>query len=117
VSTPLSPQSEPPLGPLPAAPIPEVLAEDIRVPLRLTVTRGTLGLELYEPVELGPLSVTALSLSLPGLKFPVDLSGGLARFRNRRGELEHVRFELDLDGLAALLQVRTRDVLTGPDRR
>ena len=117
MSTPLSPQSEPPLGPLPAAPIPEVLAEDIRVPLRLTVTRGTLGLELYEPVELGPLSVTALSLSLPGLKFPVDLSGGLARFRNRRGELEHVRFELDLDGLAALLQVRTRDVLTGPERR
>jgi cellulose synthase operon protein C len=117
VTNPLSPQSEPPLGSASPAPPPAVLAEDVRVPLRLTVTRGTLGLELYEPVELGPVSVTALTLSLPGLKFPVDLSGGVARFRNRRGELHHVRFELDLDALAALLTARTRDVLTGPERR
>ena len=117
MTTPLSPKSEPPLGPPPAPATAEPLAEDLRVPLRLTVTRGTLGLELYEPVELGPLMVTALSLSLPGLKFPVDLSGGVARFRNRRGELEHVRFELDLDALGALLASRTRDVLTGPERR
>ncbi len=117
MTTPLSPEAEPELGPSFAAPAPEVLAEDLRVPLRLTVTRGTLGLELYEPVELGPLTVTALALSLPGLRFPVDLSGGVARFRSRRGELEHVRFELDLDGLGALLGTRTRDILTGPERR
>jgi len=27
------------------------LGEDQRVPLRLTVTRGVLGMELYEPIE------------------------------------------------------------------
>jgi hypothetical protein len=64
-----------------------VLAEDQRVPLRLTASRGVLGLELYEPVELGPLTVTELALTLPGLKFPIDLSGGVPKFRHRRGQL------------------------------
>lgn len=89
----------------------------MRVPLRLTLARGTLGLELYEPVEIGPLAVTALSLSLPGLKFPVDLSGGVPRFRQRRGELEHVRLELDLDGLAAFLTRRSEGVLGGGEAK
>jgi len=74
--------------------LPQILAEDARVPLRLTASRGALGLELYEPVELGPLQVSRLSVSLPGMKFPIDLSGGVPKFRHRRGQLEHVRLEV-----------------------
>jgi tetratricopeptide (TPR) repeat protein len=79
--------------------MPVVLAEDRRVPLRLTATRGELGLELYEPVEIGPLTVTKLEVSLPGLKFPIDLSGGVPKFRHRRGRLERLRLELELGAL------------------
>ena len=74
------------------------------VPLRLTVTRGGLGMELYEPARLGPITVDELSLSLPGLRFPVDLSGGVPRFRHRRGDLEHVRLVASTDELATWLQ-------------
>lgn len=70
-----------------------------RAPLRLAATRGALGLELYEPVELGPLVVRSLSLSLPGLDFPVDLSGGVPVFRHRRGELECADLELSMPAL------------------
>ncbi|MBX3182180.1 MAG: hypothetical protein KF915_06095 [Polyangiaceae bacterium] len=65
-----------------------------RSPLRLAAARGALALELYEPIELGPLSVSELVVSLPGLNFPVDLSGGVPAFRHRRGVLE--RGELTL---------------------
>ncbi|HEX2870749.1 MAG TPA: tetratricopeptide repeat protein [Polyangiaceae bacterium] len=74
--------------------------EDPRVPLRLTVTRGALGMELYEPIEIGPLSVERLSLTFAGLRFPVDLSGGVPRFRSRRGELQEVVLRLRLADLA-----------------
>ena len=78
-STPFSPtESHDPAG----------TAEDeaSTTPLRLTVARGALGLELDREIALGPLSVTALSLSLPGLRFPLDLSGGVHAFLHRRGE-------------------------------
>jgi hypothetical protein len=99
--------------------VPEFGADygDLRAPLRLTVTRGVLGLELYEPVEIGPLTVSALTLSLPGLKFPIDLSGGVPRFRHRRGELEHAGFRVDLDALGGWIAARTRDVWGGAERR
>ncbi len=74
--------------------------EDPHVPLRLTVTRGALGMELYEPIEIGPLSVERLSLTFAGLRFPVDLSGGVPRFRSRRGELQEVVLRLRLPELA-----------------
>jgi len=74
--------------------------EDPRVPLRLTVTRGALGMELYEPIEIGPLSVERLSLTFAGLRFPVDLSGGVPRFRSRRGELQEIVLRLRLSDLA-----------------
>jgi len=87
-----------------------VLADDGRVPLRLTVTRGVLGLELYEPVELGPLSVSELAVVLPNLKFPVDLSGGVARFRHRRGDLERLRLTLRFDALVRHVAPRLKSV-------
>jgi cellulose synthase operon protein C len=74
--------------------------EDPRVPLRLTVTRGALGMELYESIEIGPLSVERLSLTFAGLRFPVDLSGGVPRFRSRRGELQEIVLRVRLSDLA-----------------
>jgi len=88
-----------------------LLGEDRRVPLRLTVTRGVLGMELYEPIEVGPIDVTALGLTLPNLKFPLDLSGGVPRFRNRRGELEHAALTLDFARLSAFVSRRIGDAL------
>jgi len=89
------------------------LGDDQRVPLRLTVTRGVLGMELYEPVEIGPIEVRRLALSLPNLKFPLDLSGGVPRFRHRRGQLEHADLRVSLARLAAFLTKRVADVI-GP---
>lgn len=80
--------------------------EDPRVPLRLTVTRGALGMELYEPIEIGPLSVERLSLTFAGLRFPVDLSGGVPRFRSRRGELQELVLKLRLSDLSRYAQKR-----------
>jgi tetratricopeptide (TPR) repeat protein len=53
-------------------------------------------MELYEPIEVGPLSVDRLSLTFPGLRFPIDLSGGVPRFRSRRGELQELVLRLRL---------------------
>jgi len=89
------------LGPLPNA------------PLRLTVARGALGLELYEPIELGPVVVESFGVTLPNLKFPVDLSGGVRLFRHRRGHLEHLSVSLRVDLLGRWLERRLRETLGG----
>lgn len=95
-----------------ARPLAPLLPES-HVPLRLTVARGALGIELYAPVEIGPLSVSALSFTLPGLRFPLDLAGGVPAFRHRRGDLEHVSFALGRERLATWLRQRCQGVL-GP---
>jgi cellulose synthase operon protein C len=87
------------------------LSEEQRVPLRLTVTRGVLGMELYEPIALEPLDVTRLAITLPNLKFPLDLSGGVPHFRHRRGELEHATLGSGLTRLAHFFERRAGDVL------
>jgi tetratricopeptide (TPR) repeat protein len=89
------------------------LPAELRVPLRLTVTRGALGLELYEPIEFGPLSVRRLAVTWPGLRFPVDLSGGVKVFRHRRGRLLHLQLEVGLDALARTIHRRVREMLGG----
>jgi tetratricopeptide (TPR) repeat protein len=99
-------------APLPGAPPPD----DQRVPLRLTITRGVLGLELYEPVALGPLEVSGLAFTLPNLSFPVDLSGGVARVRHRRGDLERVTLTLSFAALGRFLSPRLRQALPGAER-
>jgi len=89
---------------------------DGRVPLRLTATRGALGIELYEPVEIGPLEVRALASTLPGLKFPLDLTGGVPVFRHRRGDLEHLEVVTSLTRLGSWLSGGLGDVV-GPLER
>lgn len=90
--------------------------DDVRVPLRLTVTRGVLGLELYEPVVVGPLDVSGLAFTLPNLSFPVDLSGGVARFRHRRGDLERLTLTLPFEAFARFVAPRLRQALPGAHR-
>lgn len=89
---------------------------DGRVPLRLTATRGALGIELYEPIEVGPLELTGLSATLPGLRFPVDLSGGVPVFRHRRGELERLEIALSFSRMSSWLTPRLRDVVGALER-
>jgi len=73
-------------------------------------------MELYEPIELGPFDVTRLSLTLPNLKFPLDLSGGVPQFRHRRGDLAHATLRTDWLRLARFFERRVGDVI-GPLRR
>jgi tetratricopeptide (TPR) repeat protein len=81
------------------------------IPLRLTISKGGLGLELEHPLPLGPLQVELLAISLVGLSFPVDLSGGVARFRHRRGALEHLSLTARRDQVAAAIAPRMRGTL------
>ncbi|WP_437501231.1 tetratricopeptide repeat protein [Sorangium sp. So ce1099] len=77
---------------------------DDRPVLRLAVSKGALAIELGEPFALGPFRVTELVVRLAGIRFPVDLSGGVARFRHRRGQLVRLAVEAqgtDLAGWAA----------------
>lgn len=78
------------------------------------MTRGVLGLELYEAVDLGPLSVTELALTFPRLAFPVDLSGGVPAFRHRRGRLVRLELVLGLERLAGWVAPHLRSVTQGP---
>ena len=72
-----------------------------------------LGLELYEAFELGPLRVERLDVTLPNLKFPVDLSGGVRVFRHRRGRLERLLVSVETGRLARWLEGRLRESLGG----
>jgi|HubBroStandDraft_1064217.scaffolds.fasta_scaffold06454_3 tetratricopeptide (TPR) repeat protein len=64
------------------------------VELRLAIGRDGIGLELANPTPMGCLRVVDLRTTFPGLRFPMDVSGGVARFRHRRAELQHLRVEL-----------------------
>jgi len=92
------------------APPPPLLGT--RPALRLAVSRGLLGIELDAPFALGPLQVVALTLGLPGVRFPVDLSGGVARFRHRRGALTHIAVEASATTLASWAAPRLRGLFT-----
>ncbi|HEX2732962.1 MAG TPA: hypothetical protein VHM70_15240 [Polyangiaceae bacterium] len=83
------------------------------MPLRLTAARGGVGIELYETWSAGPLQLSELEWTLPGLAFPVDLSGGVREFRHRRGQLQHVRLDFELNALARWLNRRWRHALGG----
>ena len=86
------------------------------LPLRLTVTSGLLGIELYEPVHLGPLCVSEISATLNELPKPVDLSGGVRTFRHRRGELERLVVSSDLEALRRWIRPKARELLGGLSR-
>ncbi|HRI70981.1 MAG TPA: hypothetical protein PK156_42400, partial [Polyangium sp.] len=79
--------------------------------LLLAVNRGMLSIELDQPFALGPVQVDKLSLSLPNVRFPVDLSGGVTRLRHKRGALTQLGLSLGLPEVAAFVAPRLRGVL------
>lgn len=79
--------------------------------LRLAVSKGLLGIELDAPFALGPLQIGELALTLPGVRFPVDLSGGVSRFRHRRGAMQRLVVEATTANLMAWAAPRLRGLL------
>jgi hypothetical protein len=62
-------------------------------------------------MPLGPLQIQELGWSLPGLRFPVDLSGGVNVFRHRRGELERLGLTATFAKLGDFVRPRLREAL------
>ncbi|MGO8992818.1 MAG: hypothetical protein ACLQVI_05790, partial [Polyangiaceae bacterium] len=80
----------------PALDSPTIDRDTPTVELRLAIGKDGLGLELGRPARLGCIDVTDIAVALPGVRFPLDVSGGVSRFRHRRGELK--RLEVEVDG-------------------
>lgn len=91
------------------SPTPPPAADDVA--LQLAIGREGIGLELARPARVGCLTVTELAATLPGLRFPVDVSGGVPRFRHRRGELQRLEVELGARPLERYLAPRLRGVV------
>ncbi|MDB4941374.1 MAG: domain protein putative component of TonB system, partial [Labilithrix sp.] len=85
------------------------------VELRLAIGKDGLGIELAHPTTLACLSILELVVRLPSVKFPFDVSGGITRFRHKRGELERVSLELDARRFARWAEPRLRGLVSaGP---
>ena len=92
-------------------PEPRIERDAPAVELRLAISKSGLGLELARTARLGCLDVTELAVSLPGMRFPLDVSGGVSRFRHRRGQLLRVGAELTAFALGRWAAPRLRGVV------
>jgi tetratricopeptide (TPR) repeat protein len=81
------------------------------IELRLAIGRDGLGIELGGPARLGCFELTELAVTLPSVRFPVDVSGGVQRFRHRRGVLQRLTLELSSDALAREMAPKLRGLL------
>ena len=81
------------------------------VALRLAIGREGVGIELARSVTVGCLTVTELTATLPGIRFPVDVSGGVQRFRHRRGALETIHIEVSSRALERYAAPRLRGLV------
>jgi len=81
--------------------------------LRLALSSGHLAIELEAPFSMGPLEVAALRVLLSDVRFPVDLTGGVAKFRHRRGRLERVELSASAPELARALAPRVTGLVGG----
>ncbi|MBK8258201.1 MAG: tetratricopeptide repeat protein [Polyangiaceae bacterium] len=79
--------------------------------LRLSAARGTLGLELDEPFVARPVRLVALTLTFPNIRFPIDLTGGVTRFRHRRGALARLVVDVSASELASWVAPKLRGLL------
>jgi len=94
------------------------------VALRLAIGREGIGLELARPARIACLTITELAATLPSVRFPVDVSGGVPRFRHRRGELQRLEVEIAARGLErwsaprlrGLVGTRSPEVWVAPDK-
>ena len=81
------------------------------VALQLAIGKDGLGIELAHPAALECLQIAEMVATLPGLRFPIDVSGGVSRFRHRRGELQRMQVELPVRRLEAWVAPRLRGIL------
>jgi len=77
----------------------------------LALARGALAIELDRPFAMGALVVDEVSIALPSVRFPVDLTGGVSRFRHQRGELAHLVASVRGGDLERLVAARLRGIL------
>ena len=83
------------------------------VALRLAIGKDGLGIELARPAKIACLDVVELVVRLPNVRFPFDVTGGIAKFRHRRGELDRMAFEIDARRAARWAEPLLRGLL-GP---
>ncbi len=79
--------------------------------LRLAIAKSGLGLELGAPWKVGPVTVTEATTALDQVRFPVDVTGGLARFRHKRGRLVRLTVEATAHDLSRWLAPKLRGLL------
>jgi tetratricopeptide (TPR) repeat protein len=79
--------------------------------LRLAIGRQGVGIELARPNAIGCVTVTELTATLPGIRFPVDVSGGVPRFRHRRGTLQTIQIETTARALERWAAPRLRGLV------
>jgi tetratricopeptide (TPR) repeat protein len=85
------------------------------VALRLAIGKDGLGLELARPAAVGPIDAVELTVRLPQVRFPFDVSGGVGKFRHKRGELERLAIEIDERRIARWAEAKLRGLLdAGP---
>ncbi len=78
-----------------------------RPAFELSFVDGSGVIGLREPLLLGPLAVEQLELEIPGLRFPVDISGGVRRFRHKRCNLRRAELRVDIEQLGCWLEAHT----------
>jgi tetratricopeptide (TPR) repeat protein len=92
--------------------IPPVIdREGASIELRLAIGRDGLGIELGRPATIGCVTLTELVVSLPGVRFPLDVSGGVSRFRHRRGELRRLAVEVNARAASLWIAPKLRGLL------
>jgi tetratricopeptide (TPR) repeat protein len=86
--------------------------------LRLELAAGRLGLELTRPVSVAAGVLLAdLAFAFEDVRFPVDLSGGVRRFRHLRGVVRRAKLVIELQALSAHLSRRVPKQLVAGDER
>jgi tetratricopeptide (TPR) repeat protein len=81
------------------------------VELRLAIGRDGVGIELAQAAKLGCLRISEASARLSVPRFPLDVSGGVTRFRHKRGELDRIAIELSSAAFAAWAAPKLRGVV------
>jgi len=81
------------------------------IELQLAIAKTGIGLELAVPAQIGCIRVAEVAASLPDLRFPIDVSGGVARFRHRRGKLDRLVLELSRVSVESWAAPRLRGLL------
>jgi tetratricopeptide (TPR) repeat protein len=81
------------------------------VQLQLSLARAGIGLELSSGLDLGAAHLSAMRARLLGVTFPLDVSGGVERFRHRRSELVLATVEVSLAAVERFLTGLATDLL------